>query len=93
MKLLIGITLWLTCSFFAYGLSLGQFTNEFPDQDEMAFVVPWSLFGGPFSLIVAATMSIENQHWLLKPYTTEQKWQYFNKMYPELGRDYFDREH
>lgn len=86
--LVLALTLWATIGFFNYGYTLGYFTNEFPDQKNIA-LARFTAMMGPMAL-PAIYLVIDTDHWLLKPYTKEQRWQAFHERYPDLSRKYFE---
>lgn len=90
MKKFLVLVLWFGIGFINYGFNLGGFTHRFPDQRNMTPAVMGFILG-PMA-VPATAVVIGYNHWLLVPYTKEQRWEYFNQMYPDLGRDYFERD-
>jgi hypothetical protein len=88
MTKFIVVIAWLFCSFIDYGLFLGSFTHEFPDQLHTKAAITWSLIFGPFGLPIVAVMG--NGHWRVKPLTPEERWQAFHERWPILDRKYFN---
>lgn len=83
------LVFWLTCSFFAWGFTMGSFTHSFPKGDHVG-ISAFMAIGGPFGLIISILCGHPN-HWRVKPMSTEERWQYFHKDNPELDREYFER--
>lgn len=91
MKILL-VPVWLICSFFAWGLTLGDFTDKFPDQNNVAPAVFMGIMG-PFGLVTSGLVGIGmGRHWLLVPKTKEERWLIFHQMYPSLTREYFNND-
>lgn len=88
-KCVFGI-IWVACSFFNYGYVLGGNTHRFPDQQNQAGAIAIALTG-PFGVPATAIVS-GFHHWLLKPYTTDQRWEAFHKRWPNLSRDNFEED-
>lgn len=88
-KILLAV-LWVACGILNYGLFLGDFTYQFPDQSNMEEAVVGAV-GGPFMTPAALLVPGPPYHFLWKPYTTEQRWVAFHERFPHLDRAYFDR--
>lgn len=89
-KFLLGV-LWIVCGYLSYGYALGDFTSEFPADDNIGISV-FMAAAGPFGLI-AATVAGGTNHWRLKPLTTEERYQHFHSEFPDLDRAYFDQKY
>lgn len=82
------VVLWAGFGFFNYGYTLGYFTYHWPDSSNLGISLVTAVagpIGTPAVLIAGNT-----RHWLLKPYTTEQRWKIFQGMYPHLTRKDFE---
>jgi len=90
MFIAVCVLAWLGCSFLTYGFTLGEFSHLWPDQSNVEFVIPFSLFSGPIGLLISAADG-RFKYWQLVPYTREQRWEFFDKKFPSLGREYFDQ--
>ena len=82
--------LWLGCGFVNYGLSLGYFSHKFPWMNNESEAILAGLTG-PLGLPADAIVFFPF-HWQLKPYSTEQRWEFFQKEFPRLDRAYFEQE-
>lgn len=87
-KVFIGI-LWAACGYLNYGYTLGDFSHHYPDQENIPPAIGMAVTG-PFGTLVVGGMT-GFKHWQTKPYTTEQRWEFFHQMFPELDREYFER--
>lgn len=85
----------LSCAFLSYGMTLGTFTEGFPDMSNIGV----SIFFGAFALLVGplytvvligSLAAVGHINFKLKPLSREQRWEIFKKKYEFLGRDYFD---
>jgi hypothetical protein len=83
------IVFWIACGYVNFGLTLGKFTHNFPDQYNLD-VAEFAAFTGPFGLPVSLLSG--PHHWRTTPLTTEERWEAFQKMFPGLGREWFDRQ-
>jgi hypothetical protein len=83
--------LWGVSGYFTHGYLLGDFTHQFPDQEQEPFCTVFAYTGGPFGYVIEY-IEDGHRHYLQHELTTEQRWQEFQKRYPDLGREYFDRE-
>lgn len=79
---------WIGCSYVDYGLTLGYFTQHWPQESQTGFAVGMAVFG-PAGLVPA--LMVAPHHWRTKPLTTEERWQAFHEQWPSLSRDYFER--
>lgn len=86
------VLVWAAFGILNYGLLLGGFTHEFPDQDHMSISVGMGIVG-PLATPAAILTIGPPYHFLLKPYTTEQRWEAFHKSAPELDREYFEQHY
>lgn len=82
------IFVWLICGFFAYGRTLGHFTDAYPYNRHVAFALSWGFLGGPVSLII--TFFTAKGLFRLHALTTDQRWAEYQKRWPSLGRQYFE---
>ena len=90
MKKLVIAVLWLACSYVNYGLTLGSLTQEFPNQYNTMGALGVAVVG-PFGL-PAVLLVFSPYHWRTIPLTKEERWKAFHEMYPNLTREYFERE-
>lgn len=91
MSLLIIIAIWLGCGFVDYGLMLGYLTHLAPEQANVGFSVA-AACGGPLSIPAVLALTAP-YHWRIKPLTTEQRWEEFDRQWPTLGRAYFEQNY
>jgi hypothetical protein len=89
MKQLALSLLWLACSYANWGLTMGYFSHEYPDQSNIG-ISTFNAFGGPFAL--PASLTLQPRYWRVKPMTVEERWQAFHENFPHLTRAYFDAE-
>jgi hypothetical protein len=87
---------WVVCGVIGWGLTLGDFTTEFPAYKNWG-IAAFIALTGPFGVFVSIIMNIIHHGQLnfrLKPLTKEERWDAFVKEgFGILGRDYFEREH
>lgn len=88
MKRYLIAILWVSVGFFNYGYTLGYFTYHWPENSHLDIAVFTAVFG-PFATS-GVLISGNTKHWLLKPYTTEERWKIFQDKYPHLTRKDFD---
>ena len=84
----VALLFWLICGYVNYGLTLGHYTHKYPDQAHLKYAISWSFIGGLIGLPIV--LSDSPYHWRTTPLTTEERWAEFNKLFPALGREYFD---
>jgi len=89
MILALIIVGWLICGFIARCLALGRYTEKFPDQDHHD-IEPWALFCGLSALIVE--LYRYPYRWRLQHLSKEQRWEIFQGMYPNLSREFFEKD-
>lgn len=83
---LLYITLWLGISFLNWGLTLGDFTRQFPYMKNTGPAVFTAVFG-PLALPVVL-IKARPYTWRLHPFTDDQRWEIFQKQCPTLAADY-----
>lgn len=91
MKKLGIAVFWIACGIHNWGFTLGDFSHRFPDQINTDVAGFYALVG-PCG-IPAVLLATGDRHWLLKPLTTEQRWEAFHKRFPDLGRDDFEQDY
>ena len=67
---LLLVICWASCGYGAWGLTMGWFTNEFPEIDHRG-IAGMMAFCGPFGLIATTIQSIPELHWRVHPLHTE----------------------
>lgn len=91
MHLALIVIGWLVCSFFAWGLTLGYFTEHYPYMNNKLFALVMSLLG-PAGLF-AALICGHSLAFRLKPLNKEQRWKIFKQKYDCLDRAYFEEKY
>ena len=91
---LIVILIWLGLGVFGAAASLHSFTREYPDQNHegafwmLCLLGPISFTCGLFSWAMENTIGLR-----FRSLPKEERWKAFQKAYPGLDRDYFERKH
>jgi len=68
------LTIWAICGFFAYGLWLGHYAHEFPQNNEDV-VAPVAAALGPISLAVELVMDGPHYYWRFRPLPKDQSFE------------------
>lgn len=91
MKKKLIIPIWIICSVFSYSCAMGSFTHNYPYQNNYGIAILMGIWG-PVGLFVCL---VEDHpfHFRLKALTSEERWEVFHEMNPELSRDYFERKY
>ncbi len=88
MKKVIAVLLiWMLCGFASWGLTLGDFTYEFPYHGNKG-ISAFMAAVGPFGL--AAALIHDSHHWRVRPLSKKERWEIFHKSTPTLSYEYFE---
>lgn len=83
------VGIWLLCGCIAYGLTLGDFTKQFP-YGKHHEIANFMFIGGPIGLLVAF---LDNpfRDFRLQHLSDDERWAKFQAAHPSLGREWFER--
>lgn len=86
------IVVWVTFSFLDWGMTLGQFTNDFPAQSNTAVAAVMAA-GGPLAFPACAVGALAQSavNFRVRPLSYEQRWEAFHCKYPILTRQDFEK--
>jgi hypothetical protein len=79
---------WGYAGYTAYGYCLGNATQRHPSIRHHEFCRTFAVGG----LLALVAMSGDGfRHWRTTPLSKEERWAAFQRQWPTLGRDYFER--
>lgn len=82
--------LWIICGFLNWGMTLGRFTDLYPEFNQVPIAAFMAAAGIPG--IVPATV-FGYGHWCVVPLTRQQSWEAFHKKFPDLSYSDFASEY